>query len=204
MKKVGGLFLIVALVSALNPSVFADTTSSGPITTKAEIPTGLTLSVALHKNSTTGALVNSMDFGILEDIGTGTLRSTPTGSTGTGNITAVVSANAQGQPYQVKQTGTALSNGQTILPIGACTVVPVYASQDNGGAELPSGASLGTAGTWVATDKVLYTSDASGALRAFQAIYSVTDDDTAGATEGVPQSQPGGVYNGVVTFTVTT
>ncbi len=80
-------------------------------------------------------------------------------------------------------------------------MVPVITTADNGGA--PIVGTIGTKGTWVATDKVLYTSDVSGSLRTIQAIYSVTDDSAAGATEGVPLSQQGGTYTGSVTFTVT-
>lgn len=204
MKKGMQLILAIALVAVFTVPAGAETVSSSQYTTRAEVEGGMTINVELHKNSSTGAVVTSMDFGTLEDIGTGTLRSSPTGSTGTGNVTALVSANAQGLPYEIRQTGTALSNGTTNLPAGACTVVSIYEPLDNGGAGLPSGATLGTAGSWVATDKVLYHSDSAGALRTIQAIYSITDDDDAGSTDIVPLTQPGGIYNGVVTFTATT
>ena len=80
-------------------------------------------------------------------------------------------------------------------------MTPIYATQDNGGAALVG--TLGTKGSWVATDKVLYTSDAIGSIRTIQAIYSITDDPAAGASAAVPVNQAGGSYSSAVTFTVT-
>ena len=199
LTKLVSAFVIVFLVAS--PSAFAATATSGPHTIRAEVDGTLTMSVVLRKNSSTGTVLTSMDFGKLVDIGTGTLRSSATSTTGTGNVTAMISANSHGLPYTITQTGTALSNGATTLPSGACTVVPVYSALDNGGAALVG--TLGVAGTWVTSGKTLYTSNAIGSVRTFQAGYSVTDDPAAGATTGVPLSQAGGIYNGAVTFTVT-
>ena len=197
--KIMVLFVSVFLVAS--QSVFAATATSGPVNISASVDGTLTLSVALKKNNSVGATIPSMDFGQLIDIGTGTLRSSAAGSTLTGNVTAMISANSHGLPYAITQTGTTLSNGATTLPSGACTVVPVYASADNGGAALVG--TLGTKGPWAVSGKTLYTSDAAGSVRTIQAIYSVTDDPASGATTGVPLSQAGGTYSGTVTFTVT-
>ena len=201
LTKLVTVFVIVFLMAS--QTSFAATATNGPVNISASIDGALSLTVALKKNSSTGAIVTSMDFGQLVDIGTGTLRSSPTSTTGTGNVTAMISANSHGLPYTITQTGTALSNGITTLPAGACTVVPVYAAADNGPTAPPLVGALGTKGTWVASGKTLYTSDAVGSVRVFQAVYSVTDDPAAGATTGVPVSQAGGTYNGTVTFTVT-
>ena len=199
LTKLVSVFVIVFLVAS--PSAFAATATSGPYTISASVDGTLTMSVVLKKNSSTGATVTSMDFGRLVDIGTGTLRSSATSTTGTGNVTAMISANSHGLPYTITQTGTALSNGTTTLPAGACTVAPGYSALDNGGAAQVG--ALGAKGTWVASGKTLYTSDASGSVRTIQSVYSVTDDPAAGATTGVPMNQAGGTYNGTVTFTVT-
>ena len=134
LTKLVSAFVIVFLVAS--PSAFAATATSGPHTIRAEVDGTLTMSVVLRKNSSTGTVLTSMDFGKLVDIGTGTLRSSATSTTGTGNVTAMISANSHGLPYTITQTGTALSNGTTTLPSGACTVVPVYSALDNGGAAL--------------------------------------------------------------------
>src|SRR3989338_1130568 len=126
------VFVIVFLVAS--PSAFAApvTATSGPYTVSASVDGSLSLTVALKKNTSTGATLTAMDFGRLVDIGTGTLRSSPTSTTGTGNVTAMVSANSHGLPYVITQNGTLLSNGTTTLPAGACTVVPGYNTLDNG------------------------------------------------------------------------
>ena len=127
MKQVMRLVVIgSAAFLAVSPVAFA--VSHGPVDVSAEVGGDLLLSVVLHKNNSTGFITTSMDFGVLEDIGSHTLRSSPTGSTGTGNISAVIFANSHGAHYTIKQTGTSLQNGDgVILPTGACTVVPVYA-----------------------------------------------------------------------------
>ena len=204
MKKIISLAVIVVIGFGSVAPAFAASTSTAPITTSATVLSALTLNVTLRKNSSTGAVITAMDFGTLNNsLATGTLRSTTTGSTGTGNATAMISANSQSLPYTITQSGTVLSNGSTTLPNGALTVVPVYASADNGGASLPAGAVLGTAGTWIGS-RTLYTSEAGpAAIRTIQAVYSVTDDPAAGSTAGVPLNQAPGTYTGTVTITVT-
>ncbi|HTL70289.1 MAG TPA: hypothetical protein VL404_03260 [Candidatus Eisenbacteria bacterium] len=166
----------------------------------------LQLNMNLFKNSVAPAnditAGNAMNFGTLQDIGTGTLRSTPAGSTGTGDVIALISAVSTGNPYTITQNGTQLTSGSNTLPAGAQTVVPVYATQDNGGNALVG--TLGTAGSWVNANKTLYTSNAAADTRLIQFHYSITDDPAAGATTGVPTSQAAGTYTATVTFTVTT
>ena len=203
-KHLQSLIVLAASVFACVPS-FAASTSFGPVSVSASVDTSLALSVVMKKNDFNGATVSNMDFGKLVDIGTGTLRSSPTSTTGTGAVDVFLTANAHGTPYTITQTGGALSNGTVNLPSGACTVVPVYAAEDNGGAAKPSGAAIGSPGSWVSNNKVIYASEAGvAAARTVQAIYSITDDPTAGATTGVPLDQPGGNYNTTVTFTLTT
>lgn len=204
MKKVSALFMAVA-VFAGSTSAYAASVSKPPVNVSAEVSSNLQLNLALFKNSVDAAnnitASNAMNFGTLHDIGTGTLRSTPTGSTGIGSVIALVSAVSSGVPYVITQTGTQLTSGSNTLPAGACTVVPVYAAADNGGQALVG--TLGTKGTWVATDKTLYTSNAAADVRQIQYHYSITDDSNAGATTGVPTNQAAGTYTATVTFTVT-
>lgn len=201
------MFVIVFLVAS--PLAYAASVSSSPYTVSASVDGSLTLSVALKKNSSTGVATSSMDFGKLTQFDytdgctgsvSSTLRSSATSTTGTGNVTTMVTVNSHGLPYTVTQIGTALTNGTATIPAGASTVVTAYSPLDNAGAALVG--TLGTRGSWVGT-KTLYTSDAIGSMRTFQSIYSITDDPVAGATAGVPLNQRGGTYNGTVTFTVT-
>ena len=141
----------------------------------------------------------AMDFGTLQG-GTGTLRSSTSGSTGTGDVVVLISGVSSGLPYTITETSAApLTSGTNTVPPGACVVTPVYADADNGGASLVG--ALGTPGSWVGT-RILYTSDAIGSIRTIQAHFAVVDTGTPGATENVPLNQPAGTYTGTVTFTV--
>lgn len=211
MKKTLYVALLAGLMTVLGmPCVQAATTAVAPITTRAEVTGGLTLSVTLQKNDFDGDIITSMDFGTLmefenPDTHGKTLRSMKTGSTGTAAVLAWIGANSHGAQYAIKQTGTALSSGASTLPEGACCVVPVYVEGDNGGAAINPNAALGSKGTWVATDKLIYQSEPTPAqMRTLRAYYSITDDPKAGATSAVLLGQPTGVYNGTITFTVTT
>jgi hypothetical protein len=198
------VLLLVGMCAFFAPSADAATATAGPFVTQASVAGGLTLAVVMKKNDFNGATIPSMDFGQLTNIGTGTLRSSPSSTTGTGAVDCFITANSQGLPYTITQTGTAVANGAAVLPAGACVVKAVYAAADNGGLAMPSGALLGTASSWVSTGKLIYQSETGTALmRTVQAFYSITDDTTAGATSSVPLSQTAGTYSGTVTFTVT-
>lgn len=205
MKKFASVVAIATFALSSIPSAHAATATSGPYTISAQVSNTLTLSVVLKKNSSTGATITSLDFGTLQTFtnpttGGQTLRSSTAGSTGTGSVVALVSANSHSLPYSIKQTGTALSNGTTTIPAGACTFVPVYAAADNGG--LANTNTLGSPQSWVGADKTIVTST-DGSMRTYQVHYSITDDPSAGATAAVPVNQAGGTYNGQVTFTAT-
>jgi hypothetical protein len=203
MKKV--IVSVVALLFTVSQSAFAASVSKPPVNVSAVVSSTLQLNLSLFKNSVAVAnditASNTMNFGTLQNVGTGTLRSSTTGSTGTGSVIALLSAVSSGTPYVITQNGTALTSGVNTLPSGATTVVPIYAPEDNGGQALVG--TLGTPGTWVNASKTLYTSNAAAATRIIQAHYSVTDDPAAGATTGVPLNQAAGTYASTVTFTVT-
>ena len=203
LKKTTAVALALILASA---PTFAATVVSPSYPVSALVDGALSMTIVARKNSTAGAVTTAMNFGQLQEVVPGTLRSSATGpgNTGTGNVTVSITANSHSLPYTITQTGTSLVAGPNTIPTGACTVVPVYAAADNGGAAKPAAAVLGTAGSWVATNKSLYASESgSAAMRTIQAIYSITDDPAAGATSAVPVNQAAGTYNGTVTFTVT-
>ena len=206
MKQLTKITAVAAAILIMaSPTAFAATASSAPISISAVVSGALTITVDLFKNSVSAGNDipdTAMNFGTLNnDLGTGNLRSTTTGSTGTGSVVALISANSSGLPYTITQNSpVALTSGANTLPAGATTVVPVYSPFDNGGQALVG--SVGAAGSWVGT-RTLYTSNAVGATRVIQAHYSVTDDPAAGATAVVPLNQAAGTYSGTVTFTVT-
>jgi hypothetical protein len=201
--------MIVAILVASSSVSFAATQSTPAINVSASVTSTLTISADLFKNSVSAAndIANTaMPFGTLNtNLGGGNtsnnLRSTVNGSTGVGSVVVLLNAVSSGLPYTISQTGTPMTGpGGVVLPAGACTVVPVYSSADNGGAAEVG--TKGTAGSWVGSRNI-YTSNAAGDLRTIQAHYSITDDPAAGATTGVPLNQAAGAYTGTVTFTVT-
>ena len=202
MKR--AIAITTALMLFVWSTGYAATVSFGPVTTSATVDGALSLSVVLRENSSTGVTMPSIRFGALGNIGTGTLRSNTT--TGVGSVVAMITVNSHGLQYTVTQTGTTMSTGGTTpktLPAGACVVTPAYAAADNGGAGLPTGASVGAGGSFVSTGRILYISETAGSLRTIQAHYSITDDPAAGSTAGVPLDQAGGTYGGTVTITTT-
>ena len=204
MKKLTTtVVMFLTAIVLVTPSAFAATATSGTLNVSALVSGTLSMTVTLRSGSSTGTILTSpVSFGTLQvftntSTGGQTLRSSTVGG-GIGDIVAMIAANSHGLPYTITQTGT-----MTGLPAGACTVVPVYATQDNGGAAKPASATLGTAGTWVATGKTLYADTVGTALSTIQAHYSITDDNTAGATAAVPINQAAGTYNGTWVITVT-
>jgi len=201
------IVIVTILLSAfiLYPfHAMAASANSPSYVVSAEVPGTFTLNLELHKNDISGGIVSSMNFGELVDVGTHTLRSSPTSTTLTGAVLAVLSASTHGAPYTIKQTGTALSSGTSVIPQGACCMKPVYVDSDNG-FPIPSGASLGAAGSWVSTDKLIYSSEAGTAeARVVRVYYAISDDPAAGSTEAVPLTHPAGSYSGIITFTATT
>lgn len=206
MRRYYWAFIALSLfMFAFAPSAYATSSTSGSIMLGAEVDGTLSMTIVLKKNYYGGDVVTSMDFGRLVDIGTKTLRSSPTSTTGTGAIAAFIYITSfSNTPYTLTQTGTLLTKATGVsLPAGACTVVPLYVDGDNGGVAKPGDAYPGSMGTWVATDKLLYYSGAQGLSRCVTAYYSITDDTAAGATSFVPLNQAGGEYSGMITFTAT-
>ncbi len=209
MKKLMTIAVIVGMIAGFTaPYVIAATSIEGPITVSAAVPVNFDLSMEMKKNTFAGVTLTAMDFGTLGTItltdgSKSSLRSVLTGSTGTAAVDVFFGASTQGAPYTITQTGTPMTGpGGATLPVGNLIVVPVYAPEDNGGAALPAGASIGARGTWVGT-RTIYTSGPSAAARVVQAFYSITDDPAAGAVGGITSAQAAGAYTGTVTFTLT-
>lgn len=198
-QRAGCLLAILILIPGW---ALADTASTPTFSASAVVPATIQMNVGLAQNTTDGPALSNMNFGTLQVAGTGALRSSPNSSTGTGSAVAIISAIGSGIPYAITQTGSAPTTGVDTIPAGACTVVPVYSSADNTGASFVG--TLGAPGSWVATNKVLYTSDAEGSGRVIQAHYAITDDPASGGTAAVPSDQPPGTYSSTVTFTITT
>lgn len=206
MKKLNQALAALMVVSVIaSPMAFAETVNK-VVDTSAKVDGALTMNVLLFKNDITGTNItagNKMDWGTLVDIGTGTLRSSATGDTGTGAVLAYITVNSHSRPWTLKQTGTDMTKvgGTEKLEVGSLAVAPVYIASDNGGV---TDGTLGTKGTFVAADKTLFTSAANGSIRTIRAYYSITDDPAGGgAAPNIPLGKLAGTYDGTVTFTAT-
>ena len=208
MKRLISIVCMVTIIAVTGTDLArAASVSSNAIPVSASIANTLSLDVVLKQNITTGATLASANFGTLQPLvqanGSKTLRSSTTGSTGTGAVVVMVSGTFNGgTPYNITSAGTQLTSGANALPGGACAIVPTYNAADNGGAVLVG--VVGASGTWTnAAAKTLYTSNATGSARTITCFMSITDDPAAGATAAVPFDQAAGNYNGTITFTIT-
>lgn len=127
---------------------------------------------------------------------------------------AVVFTEPFGKPYNINSSSTGLTSGANTLPGAAFVLAPGYASQDewspgNPQGAMPSGASLGTKGSAVATNKLVYSSETGTATpRIIRAFYSIPPRNSDGTVpypgwSGVPLSQASGSYSGTATLTIT-
>ena len=192
-------FLSVSVAFILSTGyAHATSVASNPVNVLATVDGPVSISFVMNENTSDGVTLSSMNFGdLIANGGGNTLHSTR-------NVVMRITANTHGLPYVIKQTGSSLTTGSATIPTGSCVVKPLYVAADNNGDSQPSGSQLGAAGSWVATDKVLYTSETgSAAMRTIQCIYSITSDSNNGATETVPADQPSGNYTSSITFTVT-
>ena len=195
MKKIISMVMVLVLAAA---PVMAATTSS-QVTASASVQSAFALDMVIVQNDA-GATsnVSALNFGQLANNGAG-------GLTSTRFFTVYLSAKTQTQPYNILQTGQSMTNGTVTLPNNAQRVTPVYVPVDNGGATLPTGAAIGTQGTWVVTNKIIYDSENSLAQdRTVQAVYGLIGDSALGAGNFIPSNQPSGSYSGNITFTLTT
>lgn len=130
----------------------------------------------------------------------------------------VIYAQAYGKPYDIKSSCAGVTSGTNSLPSGSFGLTPVYSAEDkwvwSGGEKkqgpMPAGASLGSAGTAVATDKTIYSSEpGTGTARILQAYYGLSPYKAGGAEPfpgytPIPLNQAPGTYTATVTITIVT
>lgn len=121
-------------------------------------------------------------------------------------------------PYDVRSTSTGLVSGAESLPAGSFGLTPVYSEDDEwcygspqvcvAQGPMPTGATLGDAGSAVATDKLVYSSEpGEGTARIIQAYYGLPPYKADGSDphpgfEPIPLTQAPGTYTGTVTITI--
>ncbi len=179
----------VLVFSILAAPAYAGTTATFPMS--AAVEPQLELTATVYEGNVGGPTRTAMDFGTLvSDTLGGALRADKF-------FTVYLSAVTSSRRYEILQTAAALTNGAVTLANGACITTP----HDNG-VTLPTGSVLGSRGSFVATDKLVYRSEAAGSAQSVAAAYAITNDPANGATEFISSDQPGGTYNSSVTFTL--
>ncbi|MFH1854333.1 MAG: hypothetical protein ABH815_03365 [Candidatus Omnitrophota bacterium] len=128
-----------------------------------------------------------------------------------------VYAQGYGHKYEVKSTCTGLASGSNRLPDNSFGLTPVYSADDlwditdptsrQGDMPTATGAQLGSSGSAVATDMLIYRSDNPSTARIIQAYYGLPPYEIGGADpfpdfERIPLSQASGTYTGTVTITI--
>ena len=153
-------------------------------------------------------------------LGFGPLRNTFDDGTGAGiwfakrYFAAMIFTQPFGKPYNVNSTSAGVTSGVNRLPDASFVLAPGYAAQDEfspGSPQgaMPSGASLGTKASAVATNKLVYSSEIGTATgRIIRAFYSVPPLNANGSLpypdwSGIPLTQPSGSYTGTATLTIT-
>ena len=190
------IFLNVLLALLAFPAVTTATNiTAGPINVSAEIPSGLALELTII-DQLTGAIVPSMDFGELARFND-EYRATRF-------FDVLLKVNTAGNAYELTQLSTplTLTSGSETIPNGAFFVKPFYDAADNAGNALPTGATLGVAGSAVTTQSVY--KDPTGSARIVRLQYTLTGDPMTGATQPILVGQKSGSYRATVLYTLTT
>ena len=124
----------------------------------------------------------------------------------------IIYAQGFGHQYEINSTCTGLTSGGSSLPTGSFGANPAYASSDewspgDSQGSMPAGAQLGTGGSAVASDKLIYRSEDPSTARILQTHYSIPPYAAGGGApyagyEPVPLNQASGAYSGTVTITI--
>lgn len=218
MKKALCLLVALVVVTLFALKVYA-ATSSGPIQVTANIQAGTPeMTVKIYKMPQGNwQLINwslpvtSMAFDkftVLQRTG-----QSPQWAT-VDMFVAFCYADGLGKQYQIAQTGTGtFTKGGDTLPDGSFACIPVYAPGDgwdydgDGDVDatqgpMPGGATLGSDGKALSSNKLVYTSENPGSARIIQAIYAFPPYETDGSSpytgyQPIPANQANGTYSGV-------
>ena len=210
------LILLAVLVGLFNvlPCYAAPSVN---IAVSAQVPNGtpdLTLVIkelsTPNQNPWTGTTVTNMTFGPL----THTLDDGSDAGVWFSKkyYCVIIFTTSFGHRYEVRSTCSGLVSGANSLPAGSFGLTPGYAAADewspgNPQGAQPTGSTLGAAGSAVATNKVVYTSETAASNRIIRAFYSLPPYGTGGALPfpgytPITLSQPSATYSGSVTITI--
>ncbi len=209
MKKLTSAVL-VAVLSMVAAPVFA-VDQSVPISTSVDTVTAFTVTVVpattdANGNDILGSPVvpPAMDFGPLVRDGENALR-------GGKNFHVFCGTNTSGNPYNITQNMSVLSNADGDLLPDSTLVAPVNASSAGDPADpaqnIP-GDTLGSTQSALTPSKLIYTSNPAGAGSVVEAVYAISGGNADGTDpfpgwDPIPPDQPSGSYSSNVTFTMT-
>lgn len=233
MKRIKLVITLVALImlswtGTIYPATCADWTcvANVNIPVNAQVPDGTpVLTIQLKKLTSAcqepslGSDATSMDFGQLthvldtgEDAGLWFSAS---------YYCVLIYTTSFGHRYEIKSTCAGLTSGANSLPAGSFGVTPQYRPEDMwvwpGGSAAqgsqPALSLLGTAGSAVATDKLIYRSEPGASNRIIRAFYSLPNAKISPCGGGspvdpfpgyasIPLSQAAGTYSGTVTISI--
>ena len=186
MNKVIALALAISLATA---PAFAATTKVVPMS--ATVGAILDLTGTVYQGDVAdNVIVTAANFGTLIN-GGGTL-------VGDKFFTVLLGAVTSGRKYSVTSTAAPLTSGPNTLAPTNSIITPHMK-----GGSLPAGAILGTRSSWVATNKVIYTSATAGSGRQFATALAITNDPAQGASAPyITTDQPAGSYTSTITYTL--
>lgn len=195
MKKL--ITTLQIAIASMFMAVSAQADSSVTVPFSASVQSVLELGVEIREfkdGSVTNWGASAMNFGTLKsDIAGGPMR-------GEYYFDVYLHPNSSSRPYRLTQTATALTNGVTTIPAGACIVTPWPVNKN--GQAYPAGATVGTRGSFIANNKVIYQSEPAGSYTPVAFTYAITNSADAGAMAFVPFDQAGGNYSSSVTFQI--
>lgn len=215
MKRLAMLMAVVCVALLCASVAFA--ASSANVSVSASVPNQspeLTMIIKEltepNQNPWSGTTVTAMNFGAL----THTLSGG--GDAGVWYspkyYCVIIFTTSFGHRYEVRSTCTGLVSGGVQAPAGSFGLTPAYAAEDEWSAgnpqgAMPSGATLGTAGPAVATDKMIYRSETAATNRIIRAFYSIPSYGAGGALpypgyQPIPLSQGAGTYTATVTISI--
>jgi hypothetical protein len=220
VKKMKNLkvLMLIALMGLLAVNGTHAATSAN-LAVSAQIPTvSMDMTVSMKELTTpgqepwTGADVTSMFFGTLTHLLTDGSEAGVWYSQK--YYCAFIFSNSFGQRYELKSSCSGLTSGGNSLPAASFGLTPAYQDLDSWTADgltpqgaMPTGATLGTAGPAITTNKIVYRSEPAATNHIIRAFYSLPCYDIGGANpfpgyQPIALTQAPGTYSGTVTITI--
>lgn len=225
MRKVGLFLIILAVACFLIGSIWAETVT---VTAKAQITNNapeidVTILKFTDGNPDNNPWTNSTDVTATGELNFGTLvheiNGVDVGSWfSDAGFCVILYSQSFGHPYQITSTCTGITSASGSLPANSFGLTPVYSDNDQwcygnpqvcvAQGAMPGTATLGSDGSAVATDKLIYSSESPvGTPRILQAYYGLPPYEDGGGDPftgyvPIPLTQPADNYSGGVQITI--